>query len=76
MPDTTKQVDRPIPNDAARRGLLHVETMDVGFSGGTDRDQEEALNHINELIAFWNLKYIDWIPNHGRSKGAATKAHR
>ena len=58
----TRQIDRPMPNEAAKRGLLHVDTMEVSFNGASDRDQEEALNHINELIDFWNLKYKAWKP--------------
>ena len=51
-----------MPNDAAKRGLVHVESMEVFFNGASDRDQEEALNHINELIGFWNLRYREWTP--------------
>ena len=57
-----KQIDRPIPNQRAKRGLLCVESVEVTFSGGSDRNQEEALDHISELIAFWNMKYLDWTP--------------
>ena len=59
---STREIQRPIPNESARRGLLHVDTMEVKFNGANDRDQEEALNHINELIDFWNLKYREWKP--------------
>ena len=59
---STRQIDRPMPSDAAKRGLLHVDTVEVFFGGGNDRDQEEALNHISELIEFWNLRYREWTP--------------
>ena len=59
---STREIQRPMPSEPARRGLLHVNTMEVTFDGASDRDQEEALNHINELIEFWNLKYLEWKP--------------
>ena len=51
-----------MPNEGAKRGLLHVDTVEVFFGGASDRDQEEALNHISELIEFWNLRYREWTP--------------
>ena len=58
----TRQIDRPIPTESQKPGLLKVESVEVTFSGGSKRQQKAALDHINELIAFWNMRYLDWKP--------------
>lgn len=62
----TRQIDRPLPSELAKRGLKHVDHVDVEFAGGTELEQQAALDHLSELIAWWNLNYIDWIPRHDR----------
>ena len=53
--------DRPIPDSRAKRGLLAIEGMEVTFGkGATQKEEEAALEHINELIRWWNLPWIEW----------------
>ncbi len=56
----TRQIDRPMPTEAQKPGLLKVQSVEVTFSGGSKRQQNAALDHINDLIAFWNLRYREW----------------
>jgi hypothetical protein len=56
------KIDRPIPDETAKRGLQHVQAVTVEFSGGTERQQDAALEHLDELIEFWNLKSVQWLP--------------
>lgn len=60
MQAVTREIQRPMPTQVQKAGLLKVQSVEVTFSGGTKTQQKAALNHINELIEFWNLRYREW----------------
>ncbi len=56
-----REIQRPMPNEAAKRGLLKVKFLEAEFSDGvTKKEQQAALDHLTDLITFWNLRYRVW----------------
>ncbi len=50
-----------MPNDEAKRGLLKVKFIEAGFDKGATKSEEiAALDHLTDLITFWNLRYRVW----------------
>lgn len=53
---TTVVVLRPRPTRRATLGLSKITGLDVHFAKCAESNEEAALDHLNELIAWWGLR--------------------
>jgi len=57
-PNLTVVKHRPRPNRDAQVGLWDIENIEVHFKGDvSEAEQDAALEHLSELIDWWNLPW-------------------
>lgn len=60
-PKRTASIRRPFPDKNAQKGLKNIKHIEVDFEAGTGaRAENAALDHLDELIAWWRLENRAW----------------
>lgn len=56
------EIPRPFPSEAAQRGLSKITGLDVHFDKCAESSEDAALEHLDDLIAWWRLPSLKWTP--------------